>query len=366
MYPLPTKHTPSPSGAILPENHHFPRHEGQLDHGRRQLEVDTSTGGRVYSLTEHPLEPGKGGSLTSIPTGGTLCADPRPKGVQGSWIPQKVVPQQDNPKCRPRSLKGGTSSSDPTVGNAARRYPPARCAKGLSKCETLGRKGVHSANTLRPAEIRFYREALEWEAVVSKWLEETSQPPRPSRLKAMSPEVFAERASEKVPPQMGTLEPGSPTSSTCETNLSHLKGAALNCDPADEGFAKHDPLPPNTPKSMHLKCTPRTGSPDGARQPNLLVTQFPTRGVDQVHTLPGGAAKWRTLETAPSRPVLTADTKVESSTCSLSDEPTGRSGEEPPAVSAPFYQEWLKRRRLTILTGRRLTWTLDGRSGGGR
>lgn len=195
MYPATNRLHASPSGAILPENHHFPRHEGQLDHGRCQLKVDTSTSVEVLSLTEHPFEPGEGGSLTSIPTGGTLSADPHPKGVQGSCTPQKVVPQQDNSKCRPRSLKGGTSSSDPTVGNAARRYTPARCAKGLSKCETLRGKGVHSANTLCPEDYRFYRfyrEALEWEAMVSKWLEETSQPPRPSRLR----EMFGQEGAE--------------------------------------------------------------------------------------------------------------------------------------------------------------------------
>lgn len=224
MYPLPTKHTPSPSGAILPENHHFPRHEGQLDHGRRQLEVDTSTGGRVYSLTEHPLEPresqSKAGSLTSIPTGGISSTD-HPKsanllhtlcqGGQGSCAPQKVVPHQDSPKSRSRSLKGGTSSSDPTVGGVARRHPLARCAKGLPKCETLRGKGVHSANTLCPEDYRFYRfyrEALEWEAMVSKWLEETSQPPRPSRLREMFGQEGAELFEALRVRIEDTFEPG--------------------------------------------------------------------------------------------------------------------------------------------------------------
>jgi len=171
-HPIKDTHA-SPSGAILPENQHFPRTEGQRDHGgclvkldtpeteRCQLQVDASaeehgtTGSdphgakesfapdQAVSSTANPAGLPKGASSTCTPT--TSSCDPGPA--------RRVSTKLDTPSPAER----GTRTSDtPFIAKAVTNCTPP-CPKGLPFCETLPTidspgapdKGAHWVHTFQ-------------------------------------------------------------------------------------------------------------------------------------------------------------------------------------------------------------------------
>ena len=116
----------SPSGAILPENHHFPRHEGQEDYSPGNS--SDREGCQLQVVT--PIT--KGGSSSSDPTEDVSSTD-TPSGTSSTCtLDPKGVDQTDTP---------------PTVAHFADTL------KGATSTCTPDPKGVHQADTLPVDDI---------------------------------------------------------------------------------------------------------------------------------------------------------------------------------------------------------------------
>ena len=86
----------SPSGAILPENHHFPRHEGQPDHGGCSAEWNTSERGGISNAHR-----AQGTQEYCAPVRQGVC-DSRPssKGTSSTCTPGPVPMLEECPSCQ--------------------------------------------------------------------------------------------------------------------------------------------------------------------------------------------------------------------------------------------------------------------------
>ncbi len=168
MYPATNREHASPSGAILPENHHFPRTERQRDQGGCLVKLNTpETGGCQLQVDASTT---KGGSSASDPQGAK----------EESFTPDQAVSSTANPELpKGASLTCNPHATSSTCGpDQARRVSTkldflektergvtSHCSKGLPFCETLPTidspgspdKGVHWVHTSQGCSLSEHR-----------------------------------------------------------------------------------------------------------------------------------------------------------------------------------------------------------------